>query len=384
MILRVPDGSYVESVAGPVSDATHINDFDTEGLRDPILGARHLLAVVNDGYRPTPTKVMLEKLQPVLKDASEVRMIVATGMHPAPADIGALIGPAADRYATSVHDASRSCTNYGDLTNGDPLELNDQLEWADTVLLLGSVEPHFFAGFTGGAKQLLPGLASKATIEANHRHAVHSGCRPCNTSGNPVAAPIREVAARFSDKLWSLQAVAGPDGWEMFCGREATVFAQATQRCRQTAMLEWPESLDVLIAVVDEPLDRNLYQLQKGFENHQWAVRDGGHLLLISSCRDGVGNAFFAELMARYPEWQNLPPWDEQPYSLGLHKLYRTSQTKKRIGLHLYSTLAPQQAREFWFEPVEDLDRWLSEQASGGQRVGVVHDAAASVSEVVN
>jgi nickel-dependent lactate racemase len=230
----------------------------------------------------------------------------------------------------------------------------------------------------------LPGVATKRAIEANHRHATDDGCRPCRIAGNPVAAPIRETARRLADKLASFQAVAGPAGWEYFAGPEAEAFERATARCIETARVDFPAPLDLLIAVVYAPLDRNLYQLQKGFENHQWAVRDGGALVLVSACREGVGNDFFAGLAERYPDWRRLPPWAEQPYSLGLHKLYRTARTRSRIDLYLHSTLPGELVQKFYFEPVAELEGWLAEHVGPESRVGLASDAASTVSGMVN
>jgi nickel-dependent lactate racemase len=318
----------------------------------------------------------------MLNAVPQMRIVVATGIHPAPSPdvLSVLLGPTVVSHQVAVHDADLSGADFGALSDGSTLELNPLLEWADRVLLIGSVEPHFFAGFTGGAKQLLPGLATRAAIEANHRHAVSPACRPMRVAGNPVAEAMRETSARFGPRLVSLQLVAGPDGWEAFCGGEGETFTRATDRCREVAGVRWPHVLDLLVAVVEPPLDRNLYQLQKAFENHQWAVRDGGAMLLISGCPEGVGNSFFEPLARRYPDWRNLPPWETQTYSLGLHKLYRTAQAKRRVRLFLHSSQPPDLVRRFYFEPVPDLEAWLQEHIAAPTRVGLVFDAAARVS----
>jgi nickel-dependent lactate racemase len=382
--LCVPEGNLVLPRRASHVRTSRSVTVDPSPIAERLAHAKRLLVVVNDAYRPTPTALMLDAVAPALTRAESVKLIVATGKHPGPkaTEVTALVGRWADENEVAVHDATAMCVDMGMLSDGTRLELNPAVQWADEILLVGSVEPHFFAGFTGGAKQLLPGLASEQAIEANHRYAVHPNCRPCRVEGNPVAVPIRETGKLFAERLLSMQAVTGPEGWEVFCGSERDVFDRSTQRCLETCTIEWPEALDVLIAVVCAPIDRNLYQLQKGFENHQWAVRDGGNLLLVSACAEGVGNAFFGDLAARYPDWQNLPPWESQSYSLGLHKLYRTAHAKERIGLYLYSTLPRDVAAQFYFKPVSDLDCWLKDNIESGTRVGVVYDAAGTVSVV--
>jgi len=384
--LELPLGA--KHVVRPVTGASPVQSegcrYDPAPIVERVAGTERLLVVINDSYRPTPTRGLLEPLRGSLRRAGGVRIVVATGKHPGPgsAALRRAAGDVIDEFPVYVHDASEPGVEFGPLANGAPLELNRQVEWADSILLAGSVEPHFFAGFTGGAKQLLPGLARAETIEANHRHAVHTHCRPCRVADNPVAAPIRETAAMFADRLLSVQAVAGPEGWEVFCGTEHEVFQRSTARCEETATIDWPEPLDLLIAVIHAPLDRNLYQLQKGFENHQWAVKDGGRLLLVSACGDGIGNEFFEDLATRYPDWRNLPPWEAQTYSLGLHKLYRTAKARERIGLYLYSALPGRLVRKFYLEPVADLKAWLTEVIGSGARVGIIEDAAGTVSRI--
>jgi nickel-dependent lactate racemase len=383
--LGLPDRNVVEARAsGAALGPGTVAPLDLGPVETALAASQRLLVLVNDGFRPTPTARMLEAVAGALRAAGTCRILMATGMHPAPPreDWSARIGSLAEEFPCDVHDACEPGEVLPALSDGSPLELNPLLGWADRVLLVGSVEPHFFAGFTGGAKQLLPGVATKRTIEANHRHAVDLNCRPCRIEGNPVAMPIREAGAMFARKTTSYQAVAGPGGWEYFAGDEAETFARATRRCVETSRLDFPVPLDLLIAVVQEPLDRNLYQLQKGFENHQWAVRDGGAVLLLSACREGVGNDFFGTLAGRYPDWRDLPAWEEQSYSLGLHKLYRTARTRRRIDLYLYSTLPAEESRRFYFEPVDDLDGWLDLHIQPTSRVGVALDAAATVSGI--
>lgn len=380
--VSLPERNVVGAEVKRRTESRAARPLDLDFLAEGLAASERLLVLVNDGFRPTPTARMISSIASALGLAGTCRMLVATGMHPPPRtnERHRLAGPQSDRFPCAVHDAGQPGEIHGTLSDGSPLELNPLVGWADRVLLIGSVEPHFFAGFTGGAKQLMPGVATRSTIEANHRHAVDLNCRPCRIKGNPVAMPIRETGAMLQAKTLSYQAVAGPEGWEYFAGAEAVTFEAAARRCVETSRVDFPEPLDLLIAVVREPLDRNLYQLQKGFENHQWAVKDGGAVLLVSACREGVGNDFFEALARRYPDWRRLPLWEEQEYSLGLHKLYRTARTRSRIDLFLHSTLPAELVRRFYLEPVENLDDWLNQRIHSTSRVGVAADAAATVS----
>jgi len=317
--------------------------------------------------------------------AGEVRIVVATGVHtpPGPDELEGLLGAYVHTVPVSVHDPDGECIDFGLLADGSSLELNPLVGWADVIILLGSVEPHFFAGYTGGAKQLLPGLASRSCIEANHRLAVDLACRPMALATNPIARAIEETALRFRDKLISVQAVMGPDGWTYFCGAEPDTLKSAAKYALSVGEVQWPRPLDGLVAAMSSPLDRNLYQLQKGFENHLQAVKDGGWILLVSACSDGVGNDFFEPLANAYPRWQALPDWDQEQYSLGLHKLYRTARAKEKCRLLLHSTLSDDVVRRFYLEPVENPGDWVLDHLNVSDRIGYVPSADTCVSTVV-
>lgn len=383
LAFSLPDACLRQPQSRP-GEACTPREEDREHLAGAIAKAKGLLVVVNDAYRPTPTQELLAPFAEAFSACADVRFVVATGMHPPPSvqDIDRLLGPWAKSHPVQVHTESSRCTDFGRLRDGSRLELNSILEAPEKILLVGSVEPHFFAGFTGGPKQLLPGLASRQATEANHRHATHRLCRPLQLEGNPVADGIRETGEIFKSRLLSIQAVAGPSGWETFWGEEPGTFSSASKRARELAERTWDEPLDGLVAVIGAPLDRNLYQLQKGFENHLPAVRDGGWILLISACRDGVGNDFFGRLAGNYPDRRHLPPWESQAYSLGLHKLYRTASARERCELFLYSQLPADVVRSVFLEPVAHLQEWLAGRARGSQSLGVVERADREVSTV--
>jgi nickel-dependent lactate racemase len=384
--VRLPDENLISSSrAKPGTWDFASSGFDMRTVRGHISDQSRVLVVVNDGYRSTPTPTLFRMVDEALSSAGLVRVVVATGVHAPPGsdELEHLLGDYAHTYPVCVHDPDGECTDFGMLSDGTRLELNPLVDWADRIVLLGSVEPHFFAGYTGGAKQLLPGLASRKCTEANHRLATDSACRPMGLAANPVALAIEETALRFQDRLISVQAVMGPDGWTYFCGAEPDTLHTASRYAASVSQVQWPHPLDGLLAVMGSPLDRNLYQLQKGFENHLQAIKDGGWILLLSACRDGVGNEFFEPLASAYPRWQALPDWDGEQYSLGLHKLYRTARARETCRLLLHSTLSDEVVRRFYLEPVENPENWVLANLNASDRIGCVTSADTCVSSIV-
>ena len=151
-----------------------------------------LLVVVNDATRPTPTARIIQELYPVLSKHPRLTFIVATGAHRAPTEeeydmmFGKYHGEFKDRII--AHDARKEedMVYLGTSSSGTEMYINKLVTETDNVLVIGSVEPHYFAGYTGGRKSLLPGLASHKTIEMNHKHALSNRARTLALDGNAV------------------------------------------------------------------------------------------------------------------------------------------------------------------------------------------------------
>jgi nickel-dependent lactate racemase len=153
--------------------------------------ARDVLFIVNDGTRPTPTAKVLEILHERIRGIDS-RFIVATGAHREPTEeefrfiFGSLYGELRDRV--DVHDShdSSQMVHVGTSRNGTEMHVNRLGVAAHKLVVIGSVEPHYIAGYTGGRKFFLPGIASYGTIEQNHSYAIRPDASPLTLAGNPV------------------------------------------------------------------------------------------------------------------------------------------------------------------------------------------------------
>lgn len=186
-------------------------------LRSPSLGeflARSLrpLVIINDATRPTPTPAILEAVGDEL-EAKDARFLVATGAHRAPTEeeYRQILGTQYERFRHRVeaHDAhnASALVDLGHTRNGTPILLNRALIEADRVVATGSVEPHYFAGYTGGRKAFLPGVAGFATIEANHRLALDPHARSLALADNPVSQDMEDALRLIPGRVFSIMTV---------------------------------------------------------------------------------------------------------------------------------------------------------------------------------
>jgi len=300
-----------------------------------VLGSPAALTVlVNDPYRQTDTQSVLSLLRRRLPDAA-IRALVAVGTHRV-ADADRTGHEAALRQAGRIdpiawHDCRAD--SLVDIAAAGIWRGHPWLADSGDLLVIGSVEPHYFAGYTGAHKTATIGVAGFDDITANHAGAMDARCRPCRLDDNPVfdgvAAMLaalestRSVAAvnlvQSGDRI--IAATGGPPLLALRAAIPAALRAFAHRVDRQA---------DALIAHVTGPLALNFYQADKGVKNSEHAVRDGGLIVLDAACPEGMGDRGgpgarrFVELLRQAPTCdQAIALVDRQGYQLGDHKAVR-------------------------------------------------------------
>lgn len=303
------------------------------------------LIVVNDAYRRTPTETVLDWMIKSGRLPESAAFLVATGTHPVP-DSKALKKIFGKHYE-SVRDRifAHDCRDNSGMVQvgsvgGTPVSLNKRFVRARRVIVIGSVEPHYFAGFTGGRKSIFPGLCDFETIARNHNLAVSFEAAPMKLDGNPVEENLRLILSQIDTaNVISIQAVIGREGETsaIFCGSLGDSFLRACEISREIFSARYKEPYDLILAEIGSPLDANLYQLQKALENNQSAVKDGGKMILFSPCKEGIGTRNFYDLAGK---WDQIKRLDLSPVEkFGMHKLARVEKIASRIEVYLHSEL---------------------------------------------
>lgn len=312
----------VPSEAPALSDAQigerFADPIDSKPLEDLVSSGETVLIVVPDATRMTAcdsiANLLVRRLIANGTMPYEISIIFATGIHRAVTndEKRRLLTPFIfQRIKTLDHSArdlmraagleSTVFSDFGEL-NGEPVELNRTLVEYGHVIIVGGVTFHYFAGFTGGRKLICPGLASERTIAATHRLAFdfetksrRAGVGPGLLEGNAVHEAFVEVASHISPTL-AVNTIVNDRGQptEVFCGNWQRSHIAACDSFAAGHSIDVQEKRDVVIVSCGgAPFDVNMIQAQKALDAASRACRDGGTIILVAECAEGLGRADF-------------------------------------------------------------------------------------------
>ena len=294
----------------------------------------------------------------------ELAFVVATGTHrvASPQELTTIFGEeVAEKHAERIfsHDCKDrdSLVFAGETSRGNQLWVNRLLAEARSVISINSVEPHYFAGYTGGRKSLFPGLAGYDTVKFNHMHSLHGGSDTLILEGNPVHEDLDEATRLVSrDKhLYSIQLVLDEDHGIGFAagGALEESFRKAVAVADRQFVLELDEAFDIVVSVAPHPMDCNLYQTNKAIRSGALALKPGGILIVVSECPHGLGdNTTLVDLLAAAdsPD-QVLDDATRSEYKLGLQQATGIARVLQQGDIWIVSSLSPEQMRSIFFLP---------------------------------
>jgi len=352
---------------------------DSRGFGEFLSDARDVLFIVNDGTRPTPTAKILEIIYERIKD-KEIRFIVATGIHRPPTEeefgfiFGRYYGEFKDRIF--VHDSQRTqdMVHIGTSKNGTEMWVNRMGVEAHKLVPIGSVEPHYFAGYTGGRKSFLPGIASYRTIEQNHKYALKPEAKALALEGNPVHEDMIDALETIKEKeIFSIQTVLDRERriYAATAGHIHRSFYAAIAKAKEVFCVEVEEKADIVVAVAPYPMDVDLYQSQKALENGKLALKQGGILILVSQCRTGIGDRVFFDLLSSSPTPQEALRQIGKGYKLGYHKAAKMAEIATWAQMWGVTGLADQEMEAVFIKPFpslrEAVERAIEEKGPGAK-----------------
>jgi nickel-dependent lactate racemase len=361
----------------------------TPPLRAIVKPGERVALLVNDITRLARSELFLPVLLDELNAAGipdrDIFIVFALGIHrpQSPAEQRRIVGESvARRISMYDHDCrdQENLVDLGETSYGNRVWINRRVWDADRVILTGEITYHLIAGFSGGRKSLVPGVAGAQTTEFNHKFILHPRCRSGILDGNPAHEDMLE-ACRMFDPDFLLNVVLDPSGEivQVVAGHFEQAHRAGCETVNRAYQVLVEEPYDLVLAGAGGfPFDIDLRQAHKGMENAARALRPGGTLLYFAECRDGAGHRVFEEWVERFSTWPEMERELRAQFVVGGHKAYWILRLAEQVRILLVSALPENFVRRCHLHPVHDpqaaLDRELS-KFSGTPRIACVPHA---------
>ena len=371
--LDVPDENLIcVLLPNPVNHDLMGTDEVARALQNPIGTPRigeivhpgeTVAIVTSDITRPLPSYQILPLLLDELFQAGiwaeDVTVVFGLGSHrkQTPEEQKKLVGESVYARVKCIDGDDSDCVHFGTTSRGTPVDIVRPVAEADRRICLGNIEYHYFAGYSGGAKAIMPGVSTRAAIQSNHSRMVEAAAAAGRLAGNPVREDIEE-AAQMVGVDFIVNVVL--DEHKKIVRAVAGDLVQAHREgCRSLDRLYGkPIASRADIVVVSQggaPKDLNLYQTQKALDNAKHAVNKGGVIILVGSCKEGLGEHVFEEWMTQSPNAHSMIDRVQKDFQLGGHKAAAIAMVLEDADIYLVSELDPAFVKTIFLTPFADV-----------------------------
>lgn len=318
------------------------NPLGTKPLRELVPPTGDVIIISEDQTRPSPVGSVVEPLADMLngygvKD-DRIKVIMAMGTHRIPnrEEIKGKLGPMAERLEVFIHDPddSDNLVLMGMTSRDTPAWINRRVAEAGLSIAIGTSNPHYFAGYGGGAKIVLPGVSGRETIVHNHVMVEDEKARQGIMDGNPIWEDMLETA-RIANLGIKIDLVLNTDlrVYKLFAGETEQVQRAAVKALLEVYGLEVPKMADITLTS-GYPLESNLIQSGKAVLLANEVTKDGGAIVLLSALNDGAGPLLY-ETLKEKPKPQTVIQWiaagKASPTGGPIAFMFRTLLKKKTL-----------------------------------------------------
>ncbi|NNC79347.1 MAG: nickel-dependent lactate racemase [Acidimicrobiales bacterium] len=357
-------------------------------------GTTSVAIAINDKTRPVPHGDLLPPLLDRLRDLGvpddAITFHIAVGGHPPmePAEFSAVLSPdILRRFRVVSHDAERDVdlVFLGETSNGTPVWANRGYVEADFRIVVGTIAPHQFVGFSGGVKSAAIGLAGLATINANHTLMAHPDSQIGTYSTNPARQDVEEIGALFGVNL-ALNAILDQqrEVVHAVAGDPVAVMTVGAPIAGRLGQVSVPQDYALVIASPGgHPKDINVYQAQKAVASAARIVRPGGTIVLTAACPEGAGSEHYEEWVSdKHSREEVVDAFMDEGFRIGPHKAYQLARDTEQARLIVVSDMPDELSHLLLFDPAADLQSAVDGALKGlspGESVAVLPHASATM-----
>lgn len=323
------------------------NPLGTPKLSQIVKPGEKIAVIVSDITRPAPSyKIVppiLEELLAAGVNPDDVTVVFALGSHRkhTPEEMKKLVGGEVFASVRCVDGDPGDFVHMGETAMGTPVDVTRIVAEADRRIGTGNIEYHYFAGYSGGAKAIMPGVSTRAAIQSNHSRMVRPEAAAGRLEGNPVRQDLEE-AISFCPLDFIVNVVL--DEHKEIIHASAGHFIEAHREgCKfldNLYLKEIEERADiVIVSQGGAPKDLNLYQTQKALDNAKHAVKKGGAVILVGCCKEGMGEETFEEWMTGSDSPQEIIERIQKDFRLGGHKAAAIALVLNDAEIYLVSEM---------------------------------------------
>lgn len=334
-------------------------------LGEIVKSGEKIAIITSDITRPMPSyKVMpalLDELYAAGIRPEDITLVFALGSHRkhTPEEQKKLCGERAFNEIKVVDGDASDCVHIGVTSRGTPVDIVRCVAEADRRICLGNIEYHYFAGYSGGAKAIMPGVSTRAAIQANHSHMVKESACAGRLEGNPLREDIEEAAAMVGvDFIVNVVLDEHKEIIHACAGDVTLAHREGCAFLDKLYAVEIPQRADiVIVSQGGAPKDLNLYQTQKALDNAKHAVKKGGSIVLVGSCREGLGEKTFEEWLLNAPSVHSLIERIRSEFRLGGHKAAAIAMVLENAEIYLVSEMEPDFVEKIFLKPSASLQQ---------------------------
>jgi nickel-dependent lactate racemase len=319
------------------------NPVSTDILSNLAYSKSSACIIVSDITRPCPSYKFLEQIIKELKKVKvkDIKILFGLGIHRNHSDEEKirLVGNYAAENARLIDFDAENVEFVGTTSFGTPVEVSKEVISSDFLIATGNIEYHYFAGYSGGAKAVMPGVCSKKTISANHSMMLENDSVAAKFISNPVRQDIEEAGRLVSiNFLFNVILNDSKKIISAVSGKNNEAFIKGIKIYDSLYEINVDEKADLVITSPGGyPKDINLYQAQKALDNIKGIVKDGGKIVFVAACSEGYGEKMFEEWMQEVNDYEKLSKKIKQNFVLGGHKAVVISRLLTKSDVFIYS-----------------------------------------------
>ncbi len=344
-----------------------LNPTNSKPLKDIVSSSSKIAILVSDATRSCPTEKLLQPLLNLLYEYGikdhQITIVFGLGLHRKQTidEMKYIVGNNVYSKIKCIEHDRFKCRYVGTTKIGTPVEVFEEVLDSDTIICTGNIELHYYAGYSGGAKAILPGVSSEKSIISNHKLMIHENA----TIGN-IMSPVRmdmEDAVNFVnvDFLYNVIVDSHKNIVAATAGNVIDAHRKGVSIVDKMYKVEVEPADIVVVSAGGYPKDINLYQAQKALENAKGAVKDGGSIIIVAECTDGFGNTTFEKWNRKLKTPEDVITKFNQEFELGGHKAAFVAKLSKRSKLYLSSDLPEMDVKSAFCIPSKNIQEQLND-----------------------